>query len=237
MRMSQPPGGATQIIKGVDRFRRNVFGTQEELFRELGKGQSPLALFITCSDSRINPNLLTQTDPGELFILRNAGNLVPPSTAACGGEEATIEYALVQLKIRDIIVCGHSQCGAMYGLLHPEALAPMPRTNDWLHFARDLLPDLPAKDSVPPAELLDIAIERNVLLQIAHMKTHPPVAKGLAEGNLRLHAWVYHFETGDVVAHDPNKGRFVPLAEAAHQQFVKEATAEARPHGVWDSTI
>lgn len=235
--MSQLPGGATQIIKGVDKFRRKVFGTQEELFRELGKGQSPLALFITCSDSRINPNLLTQTDPGELFILRNAGNLVPPSGSACGGEEATIEYALVQLKIRDIIVCGHSHCGAMNGLLNPEALTKMPRTNEWLGYARAILPELPPTDSVPPEELLDIAIERNVLLQIAHMKTHPPVAQALAEGRLRLHAWVYRFESGEVVAHDPNKGRFIPLAEAAHQQFVKDAATPAAQVGEWDDTI
>lgn len=235
--MSQLPGGATQLIKGVDKFRRSVFGTQEKLFRELGKGQSPLALFITCSDSRINPNLLTQTDPGELFILRNAGNLVPPTGAACGGEEATIEYALVQLKIRDIIVCGHSQCGAMNGLLNPQALEKMPRTNEWLRFARDILPALPPNETVPAEELLDIAIERNVLLQIDHMKTHPPVATALAEGKLRLHAWVYHFETGEVVAHDPNKGRFVPLAEAAHQQFVKEVPAATERTGEWDATI
>jgi carbonic anhydrase len=237
MLMSQLPGGATQLIKGVDKFRRKVFGTQEELFRELGKGQSPLALFITCSDSRINPNLLTQTDPGELFILRNAGNLVPPTTADCGGEEATIEYALVQLKIRDIIVCGHSHCGAMNGLLNPQALETMPRTNEWLRFARKILPELPAPGTVPPEELLDIAIERNVLLQIAHMKTHLPVALALGDGRLRLHAWVYHFEIGEVVAHDPNKGRFVPLAEAPHQQFVKEPASSTRPHGAWDDTI
>lgn len=235
--MSQLPGGATQIIKGVDKFRRNVYGTQQELFRELGKGQSPLALFITCSDSRINPNLLTQTDPGELFILRNAGNLVPPTTAVCGGEEATIEYALVQLKIRDIFVCGHSQCGAMFGLLNQQALGPLPRTSEWLRFARDILPGLPAKDSVSPEELLDIAIERNVLLQIDHIKTHPPVAQALADGKLRLHAWVYHFETGDVVAHDPNKGRFVPLADATHQQFVKDPAVVGREQGVWNDTI
>jgi carbonic anhydrase len=233
--MSQLFGGATRLIKGVDKFRRKVFGTQEELFRELCKGQTPLALFITCSDSRINPNLLTQTDPGELFILRNAGNLVPPTGSACGGEEATIEYALVQLKIRDIIVCGHSLCGAMNGLLNPQAMGELPRTNEWLRFARNILPELPPKESVPAGELLEITIERNVLLQIAHMKTHPPVAAALADGRLRLHAWVYHFETGQVVAHDPNKGRFVPLAEAAHQQFVKEAPAATA--GEWDGTI
>jgi carbonic anhydrase len=144
---------------------------------------------------------------------------------------------MVQLKIRDIIVCGHSHCGAMNGLLNPQALGKMPRTNEWLRFARDILPELPPKETVPAEELLDIAIERNVLLQIAHMKTHPPVALALAEGTLRVHAWVYHFETGVVVAHDPNKGRFVPLAEAAHQQFVKSVPASTDKLGEWDGTI
>src|SRR5947209_2385777 len=117
--MSQILGGATKLIQGVERFRRQVFGAKQELFQKLGKGQTPLALFITCSDSRINPNLLTQTEPGELFILRNAGNLVPPHGATVGGEEATIEYALAHLKVRDILVCGHSHCGAIQGFQAP----------------------------------------------------------------------------------------------------------------------
>ena len=229
--MSQLFGGATRLIKGVDKFRRKVFGTQEELFRKLGKGQSPLALFITCSDSRINPNLLTQTDPGELFILRNAGNLIPPTGGMCGGEEATIEYALVQLKIRDIIVCGHSLCGAVQGLLAPEALTKMPGVNQWLTHARALLPDLPSSKSVSPEELLDIAIERHVPLQIAPLKTHPAVANALAAGKLRLHAWVYHFETGDVVAHESAHDRFVPLTNAPQQKFVKETAPVADSGG------
>lgn len=104
--------GMTKILDGVRVFQKQVFGTKEDLFRQLGKGQSPLVLFITCSDSRINPNLLTQTEPGELFILRNAGNIVPPHGAAAGGEEATIEYAVAALQVQHIVVCGHSGCGA-----------------------------------------------------------------------------------------------------------------------------
>ena len=235
--MSQLFGGATRLIKGVDKFRRKVFGAQEQLFRELGKGQSPLALFITCSDSRINPNLLTQTDPGELFILRNAGNLLPPAGAGSFGEEATIEYAIVQLKIRDVIVCGHSQCGAIHGLLAPAALGQLPRVNEWLQYAREILPSLPQNGSVPPQELLDIAIERNVLLQIEHLKTYGSVATALAAGKVRIHAWVYHFETGAVVAHDPNGERFVALAQAPHQKFIKQAIAPSKPPDEWNHTI
>jgi carbonic anhydrase len=223
--MSQPQGGATRVIKGVDKFQQEVFGTQEKLFSKLKSGQSPLALFITCSDSRINPNLLTQTDPGELFIIRNAGNIVPPVGNSVGGEEATIEYALAQLKIHDIIVCGHSHCGAMGGLLAPQALASMPRVNAWLDHARAILPDLEEARKSKATDLLDIAIERNVLLQIAHLKTHPCVATALAAGKLRLHAWVYHFERGEVTANDPGKNRFVPLAQAPQQAFVKDTSA------------
>src|SRR5947209_1011259 len=111
-----------KLVEGVHHFQANIFSPQRELFERLADGQSPVALFITCSDSRINPNLLTQTEPGELFILRNAGNLVPPYGAGPGGEAATVEFATAALGIRDIIVCGHSHCGAMRALLAPAKL-------------------------------------------------------------------------------------------------------------------
>ena len=108
-----------KLIHGLHHFQTALFGSQRELFERLAEGQSPEVLFITCSDSRINPNLLTQTEPGELFILRNAGNIVPPYGAVQGGEAATIEFAVAGLGVKDIIVCGHSHCGAMKGLLEP----------------------------------------------------------------------------------------------------------------------
>ena len=108
-----------KLVNGVHHFQQNIFSSQRELFERLANGQNPETLFITCSDSRIDPNLLTQTDPGELFILRNAGNIVPAYGAANGGEAATIEYAVAVLGVKDIIICGHSQCGAMKGLLQP----------------------------------------------------------------------------------------------------------------------
>src|SRR5580700_7806818 len=155
----------TRIIQGVFNFQRRVFGEKRDLFEQLHGGQRPLALFITCSDSRVNPNLLTQTEPGELFILRNAGNLIPPAGSAACGEEATIEYAIVNLKMRDIIVCGHSHCGAIQGLLALEALGNMPRVREWLTYAQPILPEL-QKDGadLTPAEFLNLAVERNVLL-------------------------------------------------------------------------
>jgi carbonic anhydrase len=202
----------TRFVRGVLDFQKRVFGTKQSLFDRLAKGQRPPALFITCSDSRINPNLLTQTEPGELFILRNAGNLVPPHGGPVGGEEATIEYAVASLKVREIVICGHSHCGAMQGLLNPDALKGLPAVAEWLTHARALLPALEGK---PKDELLEQAIEANVLLQLEHLRTHPPVIEALAKRKLRLHGWVYHFETGEVLVYDPVAGRFVSINERA----------------------
>ena len=121
-----------RLVEGIHQFQKDIFTSQRQLFERLAGGQRPLALFITCSDSRIVPSLLTQTEPGELFILRNAGNIVPPYSQGSGGEAATIEYAVCALKVKVIIVCGHSHCGAMDGLLHPEQLGELPAVRQWL---------------------------------------------------------------------------------------------------------
>jgi carbonic anhydrase len=226
--MSRIMGGASRIIQGIQHFQERVFGPKQSLFRRLARGQSPLALFITCADSRINPNLLTQTEPGELFILRNAGNLVPPAGAGPGGEGATIEYAVEHLHIRDIIVCGHSHCGAMQGLLAPEALRDLPEVDRWLAHAREALPAVERLGAgLSAADKLLLAIERNALLQLEHVKTYAAASRALAVGRLRLHAWVYHLETGHVTAHDPGKERFVPLLEAPRQKWLAPVPAGA----------
>ena len=124
-----------ELIGGIQEYQSEVFREQQELFERLKGGQHPDALFITCSDSRVNPNLITQTVPGQLFIMRNAGNIIPPHGAANGGEGATVEYAVMALGIRDIIVCGHSHCGAVTGLVRPELLENMPTTARWLRSA------------------------------------------------------------------------------------------------------
>lgn len=207
-----------KLIEGIHCFQANHFGPRRERFERLAKGQHPEALFITCSDSRINPNLITQTEPGELFIIRNAGNIVPPFGAANGGEGATIEFAVVGLGIQDIIVCGHSHCGAMKGLLDPEALHAMPTMSAWLAHAEatrwiarqkyaDLLDDA----------MLNVTIQENVLIQLENLRTHPAVAAGLACGKVKLHGWVYKIETGQVFAFDPECGQFVSLTDSAPQ--------------------
>lgn len=202
-----------KLIRGVHKFQNDFFSSQQELFTRLAKGQSPETLFITCSDSRINPNLLTQTEPGELFILRNAGNIVPPFGAANGGEGATIEYAVTALGVKDIIICGHSHCGAMKGILHPEDLGDMTSVAAWLKHAeatRQIIVN--NYQDYKGAELLNAAIKENVLVQLENIRTHPAVSVKLAKGELHMHGWVYEIETGKVYEYRVEEGQFVPLS-------------------------
>ena len=202
------------LIDGIHRFQSGVFGPQKELFSRLAKGQDPDALFITCSDSRVEPNLITQTKPGDLFISRNAGNIVPPWGAA-SGEACTIEYAIEALGINDIIVCGHTHCGAIAGILDPRKIEGLPAVSQWLGHAeatRRVLRD--SYKDVPPTELMEAAVEEHVLVQIENLRTHPAVMSKLMRGELTLHAWVYDIEHGEVHAFDPTKGQFVPVREA-----------------------
>jgi carbonic anhydrase len=203
------------LIDGVHRFQAAVFGPQKALFERLAVGQEPEALFITCSDSRINPNVLTQTEPGELFILRNAGNIIPPHGAPTSGEAATIEFAVAALGVKDIIVCGHTHCGAMQGLLKPETLEKLPAMAAFLRYAAATKAVLDENYAGrPPEELLEVAIAENVLVQIENLQTHPAVAARVAAGKLNLHAWVYAFERGTVFAYDRERGQYLPIDAA-----------------------
>lgn len=202
-----------KLVKGIHEFQSHFFRSHQEMFARLAKGQSPDVLFITCSDSRVVPNLITQTDPGDLFVIRNAGNIVPAYGIALeGGEAATLEYALDGLGVKDVIVCGHSGCGAMAGLLQPDLVRDMPIVSGWLKNAattarivRDHYGHLQG------AALLTAAVEENVLVQLEHLRTHPSVATRLARGNLTLHGWVYKLETGQVFAYEPAQGQFLPI--------------------------
>jgi carbonic anhydrase len=204
-----------KLVQGIHHFQANIFRSQRELFERLTYGQQPDALFITCSDSRINPNLITQTDPGDLFILRNAGNLVPAYGAANGGEGATIEFAITALGIKDIIICGHSHCGAMKALLQPDLVRNMPAMAAWLAHAEATRRIMREKYAdLSDGALLTATVEENVLVQLENLRTHPAVAVGLARGDLKLHGWVYKLETGAVFAYDLGRGQFVPVTEA-----------------------
>ena len=199
-----------KVLAGLVKFQAEVFHGKKDLFQKLSEQQTPTVLFITCSDSRIDPSLITQTDPGDLFILRNAGNLIPTYGAAIGGSTATIEYAVSVLQVKDVIVCGHTDCGAMKGLLHPENLDSLPAVKTWLlqaetttRIVKDHLGHL------APEERFVETIKENVLVQLDHLRTHPSVASRLRKGDLELHGWIYSIENGMVWAYDEEKKAFV----------------------------
>jgi carbonic anhydrase len=202
-----------KIRKGVSCFHDTIFPKQKEHFEQLARQQRPNALFITCSDSRIHPNLITQTDPGDLFILRNPGNIVPPYNASDpGSEAATIEYAVAVLQVPNIIVCGHSNCGAMDALLRRGELNQLPAVVSWLHYAETTLRVMQTCfTDLKDTERMDVTIEQNVLMQLDNLKTHPSVAARLAAKDLQVFAWVYEIGTGDIREHNAASGRFVSL--------------------------
>jgi carbonic anhydrase len=190
------------LLSGMHQFHSQVFQREREFFDNLVAGQSPSALFVTCSDSRVDPNLITQTGPGELFVLRNAGNIVPPYGASNGGESATIEYAVAALSVRDIVICGHSRCGAISALLHPEKAKGLPLVTNWLNHAETTRRIVSENYSEATGDdLLEIAVQEHVLVQIENIQTHPAVAVKLQRGELTLHAWVYRLETGEILAY------------------------------------
>ncbi len=198
-----------KVLKGLVKFQQEVFSTKKKLFAGLSKQQKPSVLFVTCSDSRIDPSLLTQTDPGDLFIIRNAGNLIPTYGAAIGGTTATIEYGVSVLQVQDLIVCGHTDCGAMTALLHPEKLEQLPAVKSWLQHAEttvrivnDHCADLKGE------KLFAATIRENVLVQLDHLRTHPAVATRLRKGDLRLHGWVYSIGTGEVWVYSQEKSEW-----------------------------
>jgi carbonic anhydrase len=204
-----------RILKGLNEFQTNYFTINQEMFRQLSEGQTPEILFITCSDSRIDPNLLTQTKPGELFIIRNLGNIIPTHGSDNSSEGAGIEYAVSALNIKHIIVCGHSHCGSMKALLQLNSLPDeMPLVYDWLkshaESTRRLLQE--NYQEYDGETLLKIAVEENVLTQIGNLETYPVIRSKLHGGKLSLHAWVYQIETGKILAYDANNRKFVTLA-------------------------
>lgn len=203
-----------KLIDGIHRFQSGVFGQQRGLFERLTSGQAPDTLFITCSDSRISPNLITQTGPGELFVIRNAGNLIPAYGLGCSGEAATIEYAVDALGVKDIVVCGHSRCGAMKALLDPSSLDELPAMRSWLGHAQGTRRIMRAHyPELDDTHALSACVKENTLVQVENLRTHPAVLEGLTRGRLALHAWVYRLEHGDVLAFDPEAGQFLPLAQ------------------------
>jgi carbonic anhydrase len=192
-----------KFLRGISRFQKHIYPRHRDLFEKLALGQRPEALFITCADSRIDPCLLTQTKPGELFICRVIGNVVPPYPDAVGGVSATIEYAVGVLQVPEVIVCGHTDCGVMRGALNPEALEQFPNVTAWLRYT-----NVEQRETDPSAELLLALTERNVVAQMENLRSHPAVAARLQQGDLSLHGWLYDISSGTVAAYNVETGRF-----------------------------
>jgi carbonic anhydrase len=201
-----------KLLEGLQKFRTGYFSSHRALFEELSHGQHPRILFIACSDSRVDPNLITQADVGDLFVIRNAGNIIPPYGAANGGEGASIEYAIEALGIEQVIVCGHSHCGAMKGLLKLNTLQEkMPLVYDWLKHAeatRRLVKE--NYSHYEGEELIEITVAENVLTQLENLQTYPIIRSKLRNGKLSLHGWIYRIEAGEVLAYDGILHDFVP---------------------------
>lgn len=220
-----------KILTGVRKFQTEVYPERKELFQRLAHGQKPEALFITCADSRIDPSLITQTEPGELFICRNAGNIVPPHTGQTGGMTASIEYAVAALEVPNVIVCGHTHCGAMGAAANPASLERFPHVKNWLTHSQAAVRIVEENaEDLSPEERLQALIEENVLMQLAHLRTHPYVAAALAKNRLQLHAWVYSIEDGEVLVYNEADHAFHPMSLASQPdiELPKMATAGYR---------
>lgn len=201
-----------QLIDGVHHFQNIGFRQQQELFERLAQGQNPEACFITCSDSRIDPNLITNAAPGQLFIVRNPGNVVPCYGTANNSAMAAVEFAVAVLGVKDIIVCGHNYCGAMKGVMQPETMKDLKVLADWLQHCDSTVEIVKDHYShLHGEDLFTAAAEENVLVQLEHLRSLPVVASRLSRGLIHLHAWMYKIETGDVFVYESTEGQFKPL--------------------------
>jgi carbonic anhydrase len=216
-----------ELIQGVAKFQNEVYPVKEAAFRKLANGQNPDVLFITCADSRIDPGMLTQTQPGDLFICRNAGNVVPPHTNATGGMTASIEFAVAALGVSHIVVCGHSDCGAMKGAIDPGALEDLPHVIEWLGHCRAAREIVKERHGHVDKCHLDEVSKENVLLQLQHLRTHAAVAAKLASGKVRLHGWIYNIASGEVECYNEQRQQF-ELMDSAYSHLSTESTPVAQ---------
>jgi len=201
-----------RLYKGIWNFQQSYFRKEGDFFRRLSCRQSPEVLFITCADSRVDPNLVTQSRPGELFIIRNVGNIIPPYDAIKDKNSvaAAIEYAVLQLKISDIIICGHTNCGAMEALYAEEReIASMPHLRDWLHLAEPVKDIILKHYSNTTDEIRQrVTEEENVIYQLHNIQTYPFVRKALDNGSLHLHGWYYNIGTGSIYFYNSSEDVF-----------------------------
>ena len=203
-----------KLKNGVRRFRRDVYPAEAYTYRRVeSEPQRPHTLFITCADSRVDPAAITQAGPGDIFVMRDIGNFVPAYGEALGGVSAAIEYAVVGLKVQHIVVCGHSDCGAMKALLQPQSTEKMPAVTSWLSYAHSALGVAQSLHTRAEwrRDLLTLLTEQNVLLQLQHLRTHPAVASALALGELGISGWVYDIAKGEVRIAADGTDKFAPV--------------------------
>ena len=201
-----------KLISGHQFFHSHVFPERCDQFHLLAEGQEPEVLFLTCADSRIVPDLILQTQPGDLFLCRNAGNVIPRSGEPAGGVSATVEYAVQVLRIRHLIICGHSDCGVIRALMHPESLEGLDTVKDWLQHVE------PAWQYVDEVERHANELTRqtalahaNVLVQIDNLHSHSYIQQALRENRLEIHGWYYDILSGRIERYEAASKRFVPL--------------------------
>jgi carbonic anhydrase len=207
-----------QLVRGIHYFQNIGFREREELFGQLQHGQKPEACLITCADSRIDPNLVTHSEPGALFIVRNVGNIVPCYGTSNNGELAAVEYAVLELGIEDLIVCGHTCCGAMQALVNSAEAGGSNRTPlvaHWLHHADATLAIIREHyGHLQGQALVNAAAEENVLVQLEHLRTLPAIASRISNGRVRLHAWMYKIDSGEMFYYESEIGQFVKFGDA-----------------------
>lgn len=205
-----------KLLEGFLRYKSDVYPQHRDLFQELASRQSPDTLLIGCSDSRMVPGVLLQTAPGDLFVCRNAGNIAPPHGEHAGGVAATIEYAVQVLGVRHVVVCGHSDCGALKAAMYPEAVASLPAVSQWLrHTERAVAVVNATCNDCDDEEKLKQLIEENVLSQLDNLRTHPSVAAKIRAGALELHGWVFDIPRAELKVYDVEQRRFMPMTMVA----------------------
>ncbi len=203
-----------KLLRGTHKFQAEYFATHRELFRQLAvAGQQPETLFLTCSDSRVDPTLITSAAPGELFIVRNVGNVVPPYIPdSSGATAAALEYAVEVLHVENIIVCGHTMCGAIAAILDPSRADGLPHVRRWLRHTSHIRELIDTRYTTLTGDARSTATaEENVLAQLEHLRTYPFVAKRLAEGTLRINGWMFKIATGEVYDYDPSREEFTKI--------------------------
>jgi carbonic anhydrase len=218
-----------KLVDGIVEFRQKQLETYRAKFAVLARGQFPDALFIACSDSRVVPNTFASTDPGDLFVIRNVGNLIPPCghdghSSADESEAAAIEFAVMVLNVSNIIVCGHSDCGAMHALIAGREKVQAKNLRAWLRHGEPSLRLLP--ENLDKTICANHLSKLNVLQQIEHLRSYPVVRERIDSGSLKLHGWWFDLATADVYCFEESHGRFVVIDEEEAERIKKRLSSE-----------